>query len=244
MSDQLQPAQPRSQEALGDVHDALPIDLPARVQLTAYSPDADRAYALERDRLSQQWREVSADVLAAVVRFDAPGGALDPANLETIRSGLGALRDVARSARSLQPPAEHEGFEAELKTWSATAALRVATIEAALSAADEHAQAIADQAERRAVIAKNKEAGMPWHHGLRRELVIRDDVAAGLDIGLDALAGSRKAMAHVRLESQTRRMTTRPEFSLGESIAAGLESLTKQHEAVASLAASVQMGAR
>lgn len=202
-------------------HPALSPDIPGHVVLTAYSLDATRSYALERDRLSESYKDAAARLIEAVALFDINE---DVAELAAVREALGTLRSVAEQMRHLEPPTDLEGHSAELATFSADLAVRSTAIESAIGAAQSHAQRKADQVERARILKSNNAAGLPFHHGLPDHLITLDDANA-IPGFWDNLDRQSRGLVRFKLGQQQRRLESDEGFSFSEALTASVENV-------------------
>ena len=208
-------------------HPAIPATFPGAVTLTAYSVDADRIYAFERDRLAKQWETLATDLTATVSVFDLSH---DPGELARARAVLGQMVELTEQARHLPEPAKPEKTSADLAMFRTDFKVRAAALAKAFEGGEEYCQMKADRRERATKIKENAAAGLPWNHGLDRRLTTFEDYQANPSM-LDGLDGLAKASEIVRMKQRSRRLTGEdPGFNLSDRMTEATAGTAKTAE--------------
>ncbi len=209
--------------------DVLPVDVPGRIQLNEYSKDEDRGYAFERDRISKAYREASTSLLYAASEFDEIDGPLRPEVIETMETGLAALSRCAIELELLETPESREGFKAEHETFALSLGDRVDALRSSLKAAQEHRDVIQAQKQRADILEENRELGFPWHRGLKQAgLLTKTDVDTIGESHFEGMDPLGKAMEHVRLSQNEKRLSAPPTFSMLGSIQSSISGISSE----------------
>ena len=200
--------------------DVLPVDLPGRMQLTHYSPESDRAFAYARDKLSKAYREASTAVFFAAAEFDEPDGVLRPEVIEAMERSCDALDRIAAEAEQLKVPDRQEDLASKCEEFSISLGDRVAAMRTALEAGKAHRDLLAAQRQRADMLETNKANGFPFHYGLKAAgLLTKSDVdAMGEDAHMAGLDRVGRSIERFRLGQNERRLTSKPDFSMLDSI--------------------------
>ena len=141
------------------------------------------------------------------------------------------MRALAEQSRDLSPPPGHDRARGELDAFSASIAVRSRAVVAALDAAQGWADREAAKAERADVLARNKELGLPFHHGLPEHLITAEDAAA-IPGYFDKMGQDERNMHRWRLMKTSKRLADDSGFSLSDALKASTENADERAESL------------